>query len=134
MKFSNQALFPALFFFGKCSSIYAPTSSAANVSNAVVRRSLEIALEKSLDESITREDLARVTHLSFRRHIRMALTLPAGLTNLTTLEISDNTLTSLVLPADLKNLEFLNIQNNQLSTLTLPDGLENLTHLYPSGQ
>ena len=133
MKFSNQALFLALFFFGKCSSIYAPTSSAADVSNAVVRRSLEIALGKSLDKSITREDLARVTHLSFRRHIRMALTLPAGLTNLTTLEIFDNTLTSLVLPADLKNLEFLNIQNNQLSTLTLPDGLENLTHLYLRG-
>lgn len=135
MKFSNQTLFlwVVLFLFGKLSSIYAPAASAADVSDAVVRRNLEIALGKSLDESITAENLAQVTHLSFRRHFRVALTLPIGLTNLTTLEIFDNTLTSLVLPADLKNLEFLNIQNNQLPALTLPNGLKNLTHLYLHG-
>ena len=135
MKFSNQtlALWIALFLFGKISSVYVPAVSAADVSDAVVRRSLEIALGKSLEESITKEDLAQVKHLSFRRHFRIALTLPIGLTNLTTLEIFDNTLTSLALPEDLKNLEFLNIQNNQLPALTLPEGLENLTHLYLRG-
>ena len=133
MKFSNQILFLVLFSFGKFSSIYAPNASAADGSDAVVRRSLEIALGKSLGEAITREDLAQVSHLSFRRHFRIALALPAGLTNLSALEIFDNTLTSLVLPADLKNLEFLSIQNNQLPTLTLPEGLENLTHLYLRG-
>ena len=135
MKFSNQtlALWVALFLFGKISSVYVPAASSADVSDAIVRRSLEIALGKSLEESITKEDLAQVTHLSFRRHFQIALTLPIGLTNLTTLEIFDNTLTSLALPEDLKNLEFLNIQNNQLPTLTLPNGLENLTHLYLRG-
>ena len=135
MKFSNQtlSLWVALSLFGPLSSVYVPSASAADGSDAVVRRSLEIALGKSLDESITKEDLARVTHLSFRRHFRIALTLPIGLTNLTTLEIFDNTLTSLALPADLKNLEFLSIQNNQLPALNLPDGLENLTHLYLRG-
>ena len=133
MKFSNQILFLVLFSFGKFSSIYAPNASAADGSDAVVRRSLEIALGKSLGEAITREDLAQVSHLSFRRHFRIALALPAGLTNLSALEIFDNTLTSLVLPADLKNLEFLSIQNNQLPALTLPEGLENLTHLYLRG-
>ena len=67
-----------------------------------------------------------MNHLIFRLHFRIALTLPIGLTNLTTLEIFDNTLTSLVLPADLKNLEFLNIQNNQLPALTLLNGLPRL--------
>ncbi len=135
MKFSNQtlALWVALFLFGKISSVYVPAASAADVSDAVVRRSLEISLGKSLEEFITKEDLAQVTHLSFRRHFQIALTLPIGLTNLTTLEIFDNTLTSLALPEDLKNLEFLNIQNNQLPALTLPNGLENLTHLYLRG-
>ena len=135
MKFSNQtlSLWIALSLFGQLSSVYVPSASAADGSDAVVRRSLEIALGKSLGEAITAEDLTQVTHLSFRRHFRVALTLPIGLTNLTTLEIFDNTLTSLVLPADLKNLEFLNIQNNQLPALTLPDGLENLTHLYLRG-
>ena len=133
MKFSDQMLLLVLFSFGKFSSIYAPNASAADGPDAVVRRSLEIALGKSLGEAITREDLARVNHLSFRRHFRINLTLPIGLTNLNELEIFDNTLTSLVLPADLKNLEFLSIQNNQLPALTLPEGLENLTHLYLRG-
>ena len=135
MKFSNQtlALWVALFLFGNISSVYVPAASAADDSDAVVRRSLEIALGKSLEESITKENLAQVKHLSFRRHFRIALPLPIGLTNLTTLEIFDNTLTSLALPEDLKNLEFLNIQNNQLPALTLPEGLENLTHLYLRG-
>lgn len=69
-----------------------------------MRQSLEIALGKSLNEAITAKNLARVPHLSFRKHLRIAPNLPA----------------------DLKNLEFLSIQNNQLSTLTLPDGMENL--------
>jgi internalin A len=56
-----------------------------------------------------------------------SLSLPAGLTNLTVLEVLANQLTNVTLPGDVTNLVFLDLDANQLSTLVLPAGL---THLF----
>lgn len=55
--------------------------------------------------------------------------LPEGLTNLKTLNIRGNNLLSLTLPADLNNLETINLENNNLQFLTLPEGLASLKTL-----
>jgi hypothetical protein len=55
--------------------------------------------------------------------------LPAGLTNLISLDLGGNPFTSLRLPAGLINLTGLFLDVNQLTTLTLPPDMTNLTAL-----
>jgi Leucine-rich repeat (LRR) protein len=51
---------------------------------------------------------------------------------LITLNLSGNQLTSLTLPAGLSSLSTLDLRDNQLTSLTLPSGLTNLTTLPPA--
>jgi len=70
-----------------------------------------------------------LTELDLSENELTNLTLPAGLTSLTTLNLGGNRLTSLTLPADLTNLTMLYLGGNQLTGLTLPAGLASLTTL-----
>jgi hypothetical protein len=61
------------------------------------------------------------------------LVVPAGLTNLTTLDASFNQLRTLTLPAPLPKLTSLDLGENQLISLQLPPGMTNLQELFLEG-
>ncbi len=55
--------------------------------------------------------------------------MPAGLTNLTSLQLAFNLLTNVTLPADLTKLSSLNLYSNRLSNLSFLSGLGSLSSL-----
>src|SRR5439155_4171413 len=74
--------------------------------------------------------LTNLTLLDLHQNGLTNLALPAGLVNLTILNLDDNVLTDLTLPGGLIRLTELDLYDNQLTNLTLPAGLTSLTFLY----
>ena len=79
-------------------------------------------------------DLGLLTLLRLSGNTNLArLTLPPGLTNLTSLFLRSNGLTNLLLPPDLGRLLHFDALGNRLSSFSVPPGLNSLTNLILSG-
>ena len=73
--------------------------------------------------------LTSLTSVFLRDNALATLTLPPGLTHLVSIDAIGNRLTSLILPAGLTSLENLFLGGNQITTLTLPADITKLTSL-----
>jgi len=87
-----------------------------------------------LNSIILPADLSHLTALRLSENTNLTrLTLPVGMTNLTALNLNGNQLTNLVLPSDLGHLESLDLGGNLLTSLALPAGLTSLVGLFVTG-
>ena len=72
--------------------------------------------------------LTNLTTLDISLNHLCSLTIPTGLTNLTSLYLSWNGFASLTLPAGLTSLAIVDLYCNQLTNLTISDDLSSLTY------
>jgi formylglycine-generating enzyme required for sulfatase activity len=77
--------------------------------------------------------LTNLTTLRLSENRLTSFTLPVGLTNLVGLNLSANQLTNVMFPTDLAHLESLNLGGNQFTSFTVPAGLFNLTGFFLTG-
>jgi hypothetical protein len=75
-------------------------------------------------------DLSALTDLNLSQNLLTTFTLPTGMSNLIELDLDFNQLTNLTLPNDLRNLSGLDLDFNQLTLLHLPSSLTRLGALH----
>ncbi len=136
-----------------------PVSAQITIAPKAVEDAVRAAAKKNTGD-LTESDLAKVTELDLSGMELTTLTLPEGMVNLETLDLSNNQLAGtlfspLKMPDELPKLKVLNLSNNVIgglsflenytaleelnlafndkNKLTLPEGLGNLTSLDITG-